>query len=103
MGGGGKTSAVILRPGDVVSFTGKAWDPEAAELSWIVRYTQRHEEVEFHGDLIHWNWKVNEKDIGDQFEIHVKVSTDRAYSRHSFAGIGCDDLVIIKYKVLPQR
>lgn len=102
-GGVNPDSKVVLRPGDVVSFSAKAWDPEDKELSWKVRYAQRQAESEFRGDRIKWDWKVEEGDIGEHFEIHVKISSERVYGRHSFAGENFDDLVILEYRILPTR
>jgi hypothetical protein len=92
-------SGVTLRPGDVVSFTGRAWDPDGGDLVWTVGPLGTGTEVTLHGSEIKWEWEVRERDIADFALVLFKIRSKRPYAR----SIDHDDKAFIRYRVLPPR
>jgi hypothetical protein len=94
---GSYTSEVVLRPGDRVTFHGRAWDPHGGALTWRIR--ANGDKAELEGPSFEWEWTVKESDIGEGTAIWFVVASDRPYSRFDRE----DDLLQIRYRVLPPR
>lgn len=95
--GGGVTSAetqLILRPGDVVTFDLRAWDPEAAPYTWRVIITAVNS-ADFSGES--YEWRVTEADIGERVGPTFYLASSRPYHRRP----NYDDAVTLYYRVLP--
>jgi hypothetical protein len=92
-------SPLTLRPGDVVTFTGQAWDPESSPIEWRIMCGARVETVYENGNQLDWTWEIDERDIGDRSAIVMYISTARAYKRTNDG----DDRVVLSYRVLPRR
>lgn len=91
-------SSNILRPGDVVSFSGRAWDPEGKPLKWRLYLAARKEFIQQEGADMAWDWHVNERDIGEASFITFHIYSARSYSRELE---GHDDQASFFYTVLP--
>jgi hypothetical protein len=89
-------SPPILRPGDSVTFTGRAWDPQGEELDWMLESGPRHIAT---GLEIEWTWQITAEDIGDPKQlVFVVKPTTREYVRSS----RYDDKAMLVYRVLPS-
>lgn len=91
-------SPVTLRPGDVVTFRARAWDPHGDEIKWRVHVNSRDGETRLKGSEIVFEWSVEEADIGESREVAFDIDSPRPYSRRG----GADDTAWIFYRVLPR-
>jgi hypothetical protein len=98
----GLDTGLILRPGDVVTFVGDAWDPESLDVSWSLFIAARGIEDDFaSGSRMEYTWNVTEKDIGDPVPVLWGITSQRSFHRRS-SGMGRDDSVFMTYRVLPS-
>ncbi|HXE03034.1 MAG TPA: hypothetical protein VN518_00250, partial [Methyloceanibacter sp.] len=93
-------SKTILRPGDLISFSGTAWDPNNNPIRWQVRIVGRpFNEYQTLDALTNWEWRVEERDIGEPAMIEIGVISSKPYHRYG----NRDDYISIMYQVLPPR
>ena len=97
-GGVKAKSSVTLHPGDVVSFVGRAWDPEGSQLEWLL-FNGLDLITRLAGDEIRWEWNVAEGHISEEMDLVFMVHSTRSYHRHQFG----DDQARFTYRVLPRR
>ncbi|MBA3520184.1 MAG: hypothetical protein H0T75_21680 [Rhizobiales bacterium] len=95
---GSGRSNVTLRPGDEISFAGKAWDPDGRDLKWEIFLSNRKERIHLEGASIEWQWRLETRDIGEESSVLFAVESGRPYHRHRD---GLDDRVVMWYRVLP--
>jgi Swt1-like HEPN len=91
---------VVLRPGDRLELSGSAWDPDGLALRWKAELNNIRVlyEGEGEGEAFTCVWDVQEQDIAEKVEVYVTIASERPYSRHRFF----DDMVVIRYRVLPN-
>lgn len=90
---------VTLRPGDTVSFVGRAWDPEGAPIRWEIYLVVQQKNFELSGTEIEWEWEVREEDISEESSVLFTIHSPRPYHRQRQS----DDVTSFKYRVLPSR
>ena len=91
-------SPVTLRPGDVVTFDGRAWDPQGEELEWTMEVDSRESHKQS-GATVVFEWNVEERHIRESLRVDFSVKSPRPYSRNRMD----DDSAWIVYRVLPAR
>jgi len=94
---GRAVSTLTLRPGDTVSFVGRAWDPESSPIEWKINLGARVEQFYENGADLDWEWNIDDRDIGEESLVMFSISSARHYKRSTHG----DDVAIIVYKVLP--
>ena len=95
--GAGQISPITLRPGDVVVFNGKAWDPQNGVIEWTFQRFPSQLRYTAMGPEIHWEWIVQEHDICWRTRVHFTINFEKKYHRYGRV----DDSVTFTYKVLP--
>jgi hypothetical protein len=90
-------SEVVLR-GDVISFTGRAWDPDGSELMWNLGVLGYGARETMQGAEIAWVWNVGEEHISETVLVVFRIDSERPYAGR----IELDDQAFMKYRVLPH-
>jgi hypothetical protein len=93
-------SPAVLRPGDTVSFIGRAWDPEGSDLEWRIFLAIRSEHITLRGSEIEWEWQIEQRDISESSYIQFSIESARPYDRTVH---NSDDEALLFYRVLPPR
>jgi hypothetical protein len=95
-------TGLTVRPGDVVVFTGSAWDPDSMEITWNVQLPSSGiiDEV-CKGNNMTFTWNVTQENIGDPGSVAFGISSPRTYHRGSMM-VGPDDTCYFSYRVLPS-
>jgi hypothetical protein len=97
---GNTHSDAVLRPGDTVSFIGRAWDPEGGHIEWRIFLAGRSEHIKLSGSEIEWDWQIEQGDISETSYVQCSIVSARPYGRKVN---GDDDTVTLFYRVLPPR
>ncbi|GHE80209.1 hypothetical protein GCM10014715_39490 [Streptomyces spiralis] len=98
-------TGTTLRPGDVVTFTCRAVDPQNRGLFWAfqtpdgVRHTSDDPYGATFGEAVEWTWEVTDKHISGIAVLAVTLTSDGNYHRYGAAGY--DSIVAFTYEVLP--
>jgi hypothetical protein len=93
------STGLTLRPGDVVTFSGSAWDPSGNPVSWRAQFNHGPVLYEWQeGNELECTWLVQESDIRESVFLEISLRSNKSY--HRLAG-GVDDKVTFVYTVLP--
>lgn len=92
-------TGLTLRPGDVVTYTCRATDPQGRELVW---YFERHGHTTepVSGADVEMRWEVSENDVGDDIHNHLLMKVKDA-TWHRLGPNRPDAQVSFMYRVLP--
>jgi Swt1-like HEPN len=90
---------LTLRPGDVVTFSGSAWDPNGDPVSWKARFLHGPVLRDWQeGNELECTWLVQESDIAESVFLEFSLRSNKTYHRQ----LGTDDKATFMYTVLPR-
>jgi hypothetical protein len=86
-----------LRPGDVVRFEARGWDPQGRELTWEYGPIFAGQGGAVTGTEVAFDWVVREEDVSVGWFLEIQVTSSGRYHRHR----SYDDRVTFHYAVDP--
>ncbi|MGW5450308.1 hypothetical protein [Streptomyces asiaticus] len=92
-------TATTLRPGDVVTFTCRAVDPQNRTLTWSLQTPEGRRYSNHEGGDVEITWEVRKQDVHTRADALVMLASDGEY--HRFGANGFDASVSFRYEVLP--
>jgi hypothetical protein len=90
-------TGLVLRVGDVVTFSGRAWDPDGDELTWTVTSGGVRTLATIQGNEFELVWTTSVEDIAEMRQVSFQLASSKPYHRRGFY----DANVTFNYRVLP--
>jgi hypothetical protein len=92
---------LILHPGDTVTFSGHAWDPEGLGVQWLFNASGATLPIGPPSLGFLHVWEVTDDDIRESCIVSIGITSQRSYHR-SANSLGDDDRCMFGYTVLPS-